>query len=107
MAILNERKDFQDLDRTLPKPPKIIIDVLSEFNYGAGAEEMRYKIEKSFENGMEAVWLVHTGVARTGRGVQVMVGKYDERAPLLVDKEAINDVGLGMGITASDLLLEE
>eukprot|EP01124_Arcella_intermedia_P020760 TRINITY_DN28266_c0_g1_i2.p1 TRINITY_DN28266_c0_g1~~TRINITY_DN28266_c0_g1_i2.p1 ORF type:complete len:165 (+),score=10.32 TRINITY_DN28266_c0_g1_i2:37-531(+) len=93
---------------TFPQPPKILIDVICESNYTPhGKEHLQRKIESSFENGTEVAWLIHTGAGRIGQGVQVMSGKYEESAPLLVGDAPISDADLGLYLTASQLLGEE
>ena len=95
----------EDQDRSLRVPPKLLIEVMSDWNYtDVGEDELRTKLVNSFQAGLEVAWIIHPGVKRNPRGVQSMVGTYDPNAPLLLADEKLPDAGLNLSFSARQAL---
>eukprot|EP01124_Arcella_intermedia_P031295 TRINITY_DN7033_c0_g1_i2.p1 TRINITY_DN7033_c0_g1~~TRINITY_DN7033_c0_g1_i2.p1 ORF type:complete len:154 (-),score=9.84 TRINITY_DN7033_c0_g1_i2:260-721(-) len=86
-------------DKVLPKPPKLLVEIMSHYNYGGQGEvEFCKKVNDALKNGSSVVWVVHPGVRREPIGVQVMTDGYDAAKPFLKDSELLNDAGIGLNI---------
>lgn len=97
----------KDNDRSLPVPPKILIEIMSDWNYTEDGEyQMKKKLDNSFATGLEVAWVVHPGVKSHPCGVQAMVGRYDADAPLWLGDEELADAGLNLAFTAREALEE-
>jgi Uma2 family endonuclease len=78
MKYMNE--ELGEPDKSAPQCPKLLIEVMSAYNYDIpGEEELNKKLEHAFANGTEAVWIVHTGVLKSDKGVEVLTTKNRER----------------------------
>jgi hypothetical protein len=51
-------------DHNLKGAPKILIEIMSAWNYEGGADQFAEKIVDSLDYGSDCVWIVHTGVMR-------------------------------------------